>query len=94
PSSCPTLHVGLQPVPALTSKVIGNDAALNSYTDSQAYFEVTCEAWVKCSYPTERPLYTASNIKLSDMLWTSTETGIKLNIGKTMVHGLYQKWKQ
>nr|QTE03827.1 MAG: putative structural protein [Motacilla cinerea parvoviridae sp.] len=91
PSSCPTLHVGLQPVPALTSKVIGNDAALNSYTDSQAYFEVTCEAWVKCSYPTERPLYKASNIKLSDMLWTSAEAGKDLNIGKTMVHGLYQK---
>lgn len=91
PSSCPTLHVGLQPVPALTSKVIGNDAALNSYTDSQAYFEVTCEAWIKCSYPTERPLYTAANIKLSDMLWVSDETNKDLNIGKTMVHGLYQK---
>lgn len=91
PSSCPTLHVGLQPVPALTSKVIGNDAALNSYTDSQAYFEVTCEAWVKCSYPTERPLYTASNIKLSDLLWTSGDAGKDLNIGKTMVHGLYQQ---
>lgn len=91
PSSCPTLHIGLQPVPALTSKVIGNDAALNSYTDSQAYFEVTCEAWIKCSYPTERPLYTAANIKMSDLLWTSTETGADLHIGKTMVHGLYQK---
>lgn len=91
PSTCPTLHVGLQPVPALTSKVIGNDAALNSYTDSQAYFEVTCEAWIKCSYPTERPLYTTANIKMSDLLWTSTETGIDMNIGKTMVHGLYQK---
>lgn len=91
PSSCPTLHVGLQPVPALTSKVIGNDAALNSYTDSQAYFEVTCEAWIKCSYPTERPLYEAANIKLSDMLWVSTEPAGALNVGKTMVHGLYQK---
>lgn len=91
PSSCPTLHVGLQPVPALTSKVIGNEAALNSYTDSQAYFEVTCEAWIKCSYPTERPLYETANIKLSEMLWVSAETNKDLNIGKTMVHGLYQK---
>lgn len=92
PSTCPSLHVGLQPVPALTTSVIGNEASLNSFTDSQAYFEVTCEMKVKCSYPTLLPTFEGGNVPLHKLIVKhSTATANLSNMNQSMYHGLWRE---
>lgn len=88
--SCPSIHVGLQPVIALTSKSIGAPA-VSSYTDAQGFFEVVCEAKVKCCHPTERPLAEQPNCTPYEMMWlTGTANPQTLQTNKSMLHGLYQ----
>ena len=50
-----SLHIGLQPVIALTTAALQGKSN-SSFTDSQAYFEVICEATVNNSWPSPFPL--------------------------------------
>lgn len=86
--TCPSLHVGIQPVIALTSKSIGGQA-VNSYTDSQAYFEVVCECDIAMSYPTDRPLATRANVPPGAVTYFPSVPRAN-KISATMVNGLYQ----
>lgn len=52
----PTVHVGIQPVHALTSKNI-TGASNNNFTDAQAYIEVIAECVIDTAYPTPFPLH-------------------------------------
>ena len=85
----PSLHVGLQPVIALTSNSISNDA-VNNYTDAQGYFEVVCECHVDTAYPTYRPHATVANTKPGSMVWEFASTAELPAINKSMFNGLYQ----
>lgn len=59
----PSVHIGVQPVPALsTAALLGNDTQFNSWTDTRAYWEVTAEMIVKEHTPTAYPYATAANI--------------------------------
>lgn len=51
PQIQPSLHVGVQPTPALTSSAI-TGASNSSFTDTQAYFEVICEIQINENYNT------------------------------------------
>lgn len=84
----PSCHVGLQPVIALTTKVIGNDA-IDSYTDAQAYFEVECECTVETAFPTYRPHATAANVAPSDVVF-GLDTAVSSDYGGSMLFGQYQ----
>lgn len=85
----PSLHVGLQPVIALTTSVINNES-VDNYTDSQAYFEVTCECHVETAYPTYRPHATVPNTKMSNLLWHAKNVGASVPNATSMIRGLYQ----
>lgn len=91
PKTIPSVHVGLQPVIALTTSVISNDS-VNNYTDAQAYFEVTCECHVEVGYPTYRPHATKANTSLNNMIWHIREQPISCAPKYSMVNGLYQAY--
>lgn len=85
--TCPSLHVGLQPVIAMSTANI-NAPENRSYTDSQAYFEVTCECRIETAYPTYRPLATIPNTSPNNLMWVNS--GIpSVNTNATMINGLY-----
>lgn len=58
-----TVHIGVQPTVALTTANLVNDQTNNSFTDTQAYFEVVAEMEVNTAYPTFRPLTLVTNTK-------------------------------
>ncbi|GFU19407.1 capsid protein VP1 [Nephila pilipes] len=60
PESQPSLHVGVQPVPSLTTAKIGME--IDNYTDSQGFFQVECEMVVKCMRDTLRPFAQFDNV--------------------------------
>jgi hypothetical protein len=88
-STQPTLHVGVMPVPALTTSAIDNTTNNNSFTDAQAYFEVTCEAAIECAYPTKRPLATVPNVSMGADIF-QTGAAASLNYKQTMAYGMFQ----
>lgn len=88
-NTCPSLHVGVMPVPALTTSAIDNVVNNSSFTDAQAYFEVECELDVACAFPTRRPLATTANIHMGGETWqTNYSTPGEYN--RTMAYGLFQ----
>lgn len=87
--SQPTLHVGVMPVPALTTAAINNDTNNSSFTDSQAYFEITCEMQVECAFPTLRPLATVANTSMGNLLYEKSGNA-DLSYSSSMMYGLFQ----
>lgn len=85
PQAQDSLHIGVQPTYALTST---NTSVNNSFTDTQAFFEVVAECWVDTSYPTYRPLTTYPNVHISNY-WSSNKTGGRY-YAEPLVDGLYQ----
>jgi hypothetical protein len=84
----PSLHVGVMPVPALTTSAIDNVTNNSSFSDAQAYLEVTCEAAIECAYPTKRPLATAPNSSMgSEVFQTAASASGTYN--RTMAYGLF-----
>lgn len=87
--SQPSLHVGVMPVPALTTSAINNETNNSSFTDSQAYFEITCEMQVECAFPTLRPLATVANTSMGNMMYEKNGNQ-EFSYGTTMMYGLFQ----
>lgn len=85
----PTLHVGVMPVPALTTSAIDNAVNNSSFTDAQAYFEVTCEMEVECAFPTRRPLATIANTSMSNTCFEKAGAG-EIGYQASMAYGLFQ----
>lgn len=85
PQAQPSLHVGVQPTYALTST---NVSVNNSFTDTQAMFEVVAECWVDTSYPTFRPLTTTPNVHITNF-WSSNSSGGRF-YGMPLMDGLYE----
>ena len=91
PQTCPSVHVGLQPVIALTTNSITN-RYINQFTDSQAYFEVTCELTVKVGLPTERPHCNSYNTSMDKKIFKISNAlynGVEPDKNRSMFHGLY-----
>lgn len=93
-SSQPSLHVGVQPVPALTTSTFNSTAADNSFTDTQCYWEVIATCKVKVILPTERPLANIPNVPADDITYSAVDptggTLTTLNPRNSMYFGLYQ----
>lgn len=85
----PTLHVGVMPVPALTTSAINNETNNSSFTDAQAYFEVTCEMEVECAFPTRRPLASVANTSMSNSVYEKAGAG-EIGYQASMAYGLFQ----
>lgn len=63
PKAQDSIHVGVQPTVALTTANLVSDQTNNSFTDTQAYFEVHAMCEINTAYPTFRPLTLVSNVK-------------------------------
>lgn len=85
----PTLHIGVMPVPALTTSAIDNVTNNNSFTDAQAYFEITCEMEVECAFPTRRPLAKIANTSMSNTCFEKAGAG-ETSYQASMAYGLFQ----
>lgn len=63
----PSLHIGVQPVPALsTDAMIPSASQFNNWTDTRAYWEVIAEMKVKERTPTAYPYAAAGNVPLGE----------------------------
>lgn len=78
-----TLHVGLQPVIALTT----TSGDINSYTDSQAYLEIVAECAINTSYPTPWPNVASTCVSERGTVWEADKRPTFL--GTSMFNGLY-----
>lgn len=85
----PSLHVGVMPVPALTTSAIDNVTNNSSFTDAQAYFEIICEMEVECAFPTRRPLANVANTTMGNIVYQKTGNG-EQSYSSSMAYGLFQ----
>lgn len=76
PRAQDSLHIGVQPTYALTST---STTVNNSFTDTQAYFEIVAECWVDTCIPTRRPLTTVPNDTYTDF-WQHNTTEFKYEL--------------
>lgn len=70
----PSIHIGVQPVPALTtSATLLEDGAFNKWTDTRAYWEVKATMVVADKAPTSWPYASKANVPAGDnIVWQST----------------------
>ncbi|GFX22416.1 capsid protein VP1 [Trichonephila clavipes] len=87
PETQPSLHVGVQPVPSLTSTDIGHN--VTKFTDCQGYFTVECEMIVRCESDTYRPFAMFENVPHHEELRKFDVPGP--NTSRSMYYGLYQQ---
>lgn len=63
----PSLHIGVQPVPALsTESMIPSASQFNNWTDTRAYWEIIATMKVKEYTPTAYPYASAGNVPIGD----------------------------
>lgn len=63
----PSLHIGVQPVPALsTDSMIPSASQFNNWTDTRAYWEIVATMKVKEHSPTEYPWASSANVPYGD----------------------------
>ena len=68
----PSLHVGVQPVPALTTAaLLASDAVFNAWTDCRAYWDVNCTMVVKNQFPTRYPYATNANVPVGEQVFVA-----------------------
>lgn len=67
PHAQPSLHVGVQPTPALTtSQLLTDNATFNMWTDTRAYWEVIATMKISVRNPTALPYGSIPNVPLGD----------------------------
>lgn len=72
PDVQPSVHVGVCPVPALSSSaLLTEDAQFNQWTDTRAYWEVNVTMVVSENLPTAYPYATTPNIPWGDVMMQS-----------------------
>lgn len=67
----PSLHVGLNPVPALTTSALVSGDTNSSFTDTRIYFDVHCEMVVGYRDYTDRPHATTFNCAAGEQIFSS-----------------------
>lgn len=61
PKIQPSLHVGINPVPALTTSSIISGDTNSNFTDTRSYFDITCKCTVGFRLHTDRPFAESYN---------------------------------
>lgn len=70
----PSLHIGVQPVPALsTAALLAEDNQFNAWTDTRAYWEVTATMTVKEHTPTAYPHALVANVPFGENVMMTNE---------------------
>lgn len=83
-----SLHVGCQPTVALTTANLINDLTNSSFTDSQAYFEITAECEIDTAYPTFRTQCETVNTKEGNQ-WFRNPANTIINENFPLFDGLF-----
>lgn len=86
PKVQPSVHIGVQPVPALTTAALQGQSN-SSFTDVSAYFEISAEMEVEIGFPTPFPLF--DKVHVTEHLNTYAGNQVD-HMGKSMYNGLYQ----
>lgn len=87
PQIQPSVHIGLQAVPALTTAAYLNaNSPLNSWTDSQGYIEVLATCVVMENTPTHFPYATNPNTNIGNVMYVNPTN---INSLTTPINGLY-----
>lgn len=81
----PSLHIGISPVPRLTSSA--NTILPNSWTDVQSYYEIHTECWVEAFSPHHNTHQTQFHVETHDI--KMGVYGIKLNSNYPVRFGKY-----
>lgn len=84
----PSLHVAVQPTPALDTKALGGRSNSN-FTDTQAYWECICEMEVNTQYKTPFPLFEGIHGQTGDLIWRNGGNELSLKDYNSMFGGLY-----
>lgn len=88
----PSVHVGVQPTHALTTTSILNEQSNNSFTDTQAYFEVVAECKIRTAQPTYMPLASVANCRADEEMYAAgaSTAAITYVENSTMYRGKYE----
>lgn len=72
PDVQPSVHVGVQPVPSLSTAALlaGSESVFNSWTDTRAYWEVVAVMHVKEYTPTHLPYAKIPNVRAGNVIQT------------------------
>lgn len=89
PTIQPSLHIGIQPVPALTTASLQGQSN-STFTDASAYFEVIAEMVLEESYPTPYPLATEIHTTEHGQVWMGGNYNNHSTYIKSTFNGLYQ----
>lgn len=68
----PSLHVGINPVPALTTASLISGDTNSSFTDTRSYFDITCKCTVGFRVHTDRPFAEAFNCAAGEELMANS----------------------
>jgi hypothetical protein len=72
----PSLHIGVQPVPALSSgSLLSENAQFNTWTDTRAYWEVVATMEVEENNPTAWPYASQANVPAGEVVMFNTPAG-------------------
>ena len=91
-SSQPSLHIGVQPVPAISTAGFSVTYDDSSFTDVQCYWEAVCTATIVSGFPTRKPLALVGNVEPSELIWrmqNNTGNPYNLHPEMSMREGLY-----
>lgn len=83
----PSLHIGIEAIPALTTSSIGGGEPLH-YTDAQAYFDVEVEMHTKFRNRAARQYGTVSDIDFEDQIFETMPTTTQPNDASSCFMGL------
>ncbi|AGZ03696.1 VP2 [Solenopsis invicta densovirus] len=84
----PSLHVAVQPVPALDTKALGGTSN-SSFTDVQGWWEMYCEIEINTNYTAPHPLFNGEHATFKDNLWYHRDH--KINPFVSMWDGLLRQ---
>ena len=86
PQIQPSVHIGTQPVPALTTASL-QGRSNSTFTDTSAMFEVVAEMEVEVGAPTPYPLYFKPHVTENMNSWQTTPPD---TMTKSTYNGLHQ----
>lgn len=72
----PSLHIGVEAVPSLTSDTIFSATGIDHYTDVQAYYDVYAEMHTEWNIKATRQFGPTWDIDPEDMIWVTNENSV------------------
>lgn len=88
PIAQPSIHVGVQPTYALSTPQLVSDDSNQSFTDTQALFEIVAECEINTAYPSHRPGIPEINVPFDEQYFFTNQY---IDTYSPMIAGQYIK---